>query len=73
MGAIHVTAAIRNPANPDKVWEGLFLVDSGAIDSLVPRDHLEGTSKNALFPRLRRQLRARILMYHLSLLSHKLS
>ncbi len=26
---------------------------------------LKGTSKNALFPRLRRQLRARILMYHL--------
>ncbi len=26
---------------------------------------LEGTSKNALFPRLRRQLRARILRYHL--------
>ncbi len=27
--------------------------------------NLEGASKNALFPRLRRQLRARILRYHL--------
>jgi len=41
MGATHVTVTIRNPANPEKSWEGLFLVDSGAIDSLVPRDHLE--------------------------------
>ncbi|MBF0491204.1 MAG: clan AA aspartic protease [Deltaproteobacteria bacterium] len=41
MGATHVTVTIRNPANPKKSWEGLFLVDSGAIDSLVPRDHLE--------------------------------
>lgn len=41
MGAIHVTVAIRNPASPDKVWEALFLVDTGATDSLVPRDGLE--------------------------------
>jgi len=41
MGATHVTVTIRNPANPEKFWEGLFLVDSGAIDSLVPRDALE--------------------------------
>ena len=41
MGAIHVTVAIRNPAEPDRVWEGLFLVDTGATDSLVPRQHLE--------------------------------
>ncbi len=42
MGATHVTALIRNPAEPERTWEGLFLVDSGAIDSLVPRDCLEG-------------------------------
>lgn len=41
MGAIHVTVAIRNPAEPDRVWEGLFLVDTGATDCLVPRQHLE--------------------------------
>ena len=41
MGATHVTVAIRNPADPDRVWEGLFLVDTGATDCLVPRPHLE--------------------------------
>ncbi len=41
MGAIHVTVTIRNPADPDRTWEGLFLVDTGATDSLVPRPHLE--------------------------------
>ncbi len=41
MGATHVTVTIRNPADPDKSWEELFLVDTGATDSLVPRPHLE--------------------------------
>jgi len=41
MGATHVTVAIRNPAEPERVWEELFLVDTGATDSLVPREHLE--------------------------------
>ena len=41
MGATHVTVTIRNPAQPQQAWEGLFLVDTGAIDSLVPRDHLD--------------------------------
>lgn len=41
MGITHVTAAIRNPAQPERVWEGSFLVDTGAIDCLVPRQHLE--------------------------------
>ena len=26
---------------PDRVWEGLFLVDTGATDTLVPREYLE--------------------------------
>lgn len=39
-GATHVTVTIRNPAAPERYWEGLFLVDTGATDSLVPRDHL---------------------------------
>jgi clan AA aspartic protease len=41
MGVTHVTVTIRNPAEPDRTWEGLFLVDTGAIGSLVPRPHLE--------------------------------
>ena len=41
MGATHVTVRITNPADSDKFWEGLFLVDTGATDCLVPRNHLE--------------------------------
>ena len=41
MGAPHVTVSIRNLAEPDQVWEGLFLVDTGATDCLVPRRYLE--------------------------------
>lgn len=41
MGLTHVTAIVSNPANPKASWEGLFLVDTGAIDCLVPRNHLE--------------------------------
>ena len=41
MGVTRVTATIRNLAEPDRVWEGLFLVDTGATDCLVPRQHLE--------------------------------
>ena len=41
MGATHVTVRIVNPGEPNRSWEGLFLVDTGAIDSLVPRDRLE--------------------------------
>ena len=41
MGAIQVTVTIRNPAAPEQFWEDLFLVDTEAIDSLVPRDRLE--------------------------------
>ena len=41
MGAIHVTVGVRNPAEPARVWEGRFLVDTGATDCLVPRQHLE--------------------------------
>lgn len=41
MGATRVTATIRNPAEPDRAWEGVFLVDTGAHDTFVPRKHLE--------------------------------
>lgn len=38
MGAIHVTVTVSNPADRERAWDGLFLVDT---DSLVPRDRLE--------------------------------
>lgn len=41
MGATHVTVRITNPAEPDRFWEGLFLVATETTDSLVPRSHLE--------------------------------
>lgn len=40
MGIPQVTAAVRNPANPDKFWEGLFLVDTGAVDCMAPGNRL---------------------------------
>ena len=36
----HVTVTVRNPASVEKTWEGLFLVDTGAVDCLVPAKHL---------------------------------
>lgn len=41
MGITRVNVKITNPAEPDRFWEGPFLVDTGAIDCLVPRRHLE--------------------------------
>lgn len=40
MGATHVTVAVSNPADPTRRWEGLFLVDTGAIDCYVPGNRL---------------------------------
>ena len=37
MGTTQVTVTIRNPADPTRSWDGLFLVDTGATDTLVPR------------------------------------
>lgn len=47
MGATHVTVTIRNPADRSRSWEGLFLVDTGATDSLAPRRHLEAIGLEA--------------------------
>lgn len=41
MGAIHINATIRNPADRTKSWQGRFLVDTDALDSVVPKRHLE--------------------------------
>jgi len=40
MGATHVTVAVSNPADPTRRWEGLFLVDTGAIDCHIPGNRL---------------------------------
>lgn len=40
MGATHVTASVVNPADLQRRWEGLFLVDTGAIDCYVPAARL---------------------------------
>ena len=51
MGVTRVTATVRNPAQPDSCWEGLFRVDGDWIDCLVPRKHLRGIG---LFPKGKR-------------------
>ena len=40
MGIVQVTATIRNPADHDRSWDGLFLVDTGSTDCVVPSDAL---------------------------------
>ncbi|NQU20362.1 MAG: clan AA aspartic protease [Candidatus Nealsonbacteria bacterium] len=40
MGVTHVTVTVRNPADPERTWDGLFLVDTGAVDCLIPGKHL---------------------------------
>jgi len=40
MGLTHVKATVANPANPRKSAKLAFLVDSGAIYSVVPRETL---------------------------------
>ena len=41
MGATYVTATVRNPGDPERAWEGEFLVDTGAVECVVPKQHLE--------------------------------
>ena len=41
MGVTYVDVTVRNPAQRVREWTGAFLVDTGAIDSLVPRRSLE--------------------------------
>lgn len=40
MGVVQVTATVRNPAEPERSWDGLFLVDTGSTDCVVPADAL---------------------------------
>jgi clan AA aspartic protease len=41
MGLTNVTTKITNLDSPGKSYEALFLVDTGATDSLIPSDELE--------------------------------
>ena len=52
MGATYVDVTIRNPADPQQSLTSKFLVETGAFDALVPRQHLEAIG---LRPRGRRQ------------------
>jgi clan AA aspartic protease len=42
MGLTDVSLKIKNPKNPKKVFEGKFLVDSGATYTVVPGAILKG-------------------------------
>lgn len=41
MGRTKVKVTVRNPAQPERMYEDLFLVDTGAIDCLVPGKYLK--------------------------------
>jgi clan AA aspartic protease len=41
MGLTKVTAKLTNIADPQKSYEALFIVDTGATDCLAPADELE--------------------------------
>jgi clan AA aspartic protease len=47
MGLTHVTVTVRNPRLPEKTYTALFLVDTGAYDSLIPA---EGADALAMEP-----------------------
>ena len=55
MGVTQVTVAIRNPGNPEKSWEGLFLVDTGSIDCRVPGNRLREIGLVPMRGRIRRR------------------
>lgn len=41
VGATHLQVTVRNMAEPERTWEGLFRVDTGITDCMVPRQYLE--------------------------------
>ena len=41
MGETYVNVTVKNPAEPERVWEGRFLADTGTTTSVVPRSRLE--------------------------------
>jgi clan AA aspartic protease len=48
MGMTRVPVTVRNIAEPDRSWTGLFVVDTGATDSMVPREFLEAIGLSPL-------------------------
>lgn len=54
MGQTHVMVTVRNPMERHRCWEGRFLVDTGATDSLVPRRCLDAIG---IEPRAKRTYR----------------
>lgn len=51
MGVVQVTATVRNPGVLERSWDGLFLVDTGSTDCVVPASALRSIG---LEPRGRR-------------------
>jgi clan AA aspartic protease len=43
MGLTHVTVRLRSTRDPEQYYEALFLVDTGATDSLAPASELDKT------------------------------
>ncbi len=41
MGATYANVTVRHPVELQRFWEGEFLVDTGAHETIVPRKHLE--------------------------------
>ena len=41
MGETYVSVTVRNPREPERAWQGRFLVDTGAMDCVVPRAQAE--------------------------------
>ena len=41
MGQVRLAAIIRNPADPERHWEGSFLANTENMNSVLPRPYLE--------------------------------
>lgn len=37
MGEIRVTAVVRDMTEPERAWEGLFVVDTGVVECVLPK------------------------------------
>lgn len=48
MGIRHAGVIIRNPADHSRFWTGEFVVDTGAVDCLAPRQSLEAIGLAAI-------------------------
>ncbi len=47
MGHTRVTVTFRNPQAPERQWEGLCLVDTGATDCLIPAEAVDALGLEA--------------------------